>query len=1032
MALKPVPFSGGLDLMTPAPLVPPGTKRECLNYERGIRQGDTRIDGFQRFDGTEPIANYQCWKLVVGEYTSAGGDWPASFSAGQSFYLDKDSSPTTSATGYLLADWTPNLSGVVPLPAPDTIYLMFSATVDATLYLRLKTGVLTSSVRILSATAITQMEKESGMGTTAAFNTALDLIVATRRAQITQVPGHPGSDIIGLFWLKNRLHAIRDLIRVPFTSGLYTDSDEGKFVTYNGASHEILAVSIWGGSTGHGFLSLAPTSGSGTAAAPLLAPTFFTVSGTAPDCDVNVDYNEAAAGFTFTSANGTAPLTWAVLDDAVYDVASLDAGDADLQTQRTHAALFVADPTNGWTRQELGREVRIVNADPATLLNFSREPVQDLTQIKNTTGVSPTAGFHNDVSTTAMNSFGGASEALSGASGDVFVVTGFGTALATQIPVNALIVGIQVTVIRTAAGANDAIDNTVTLIGLGRDAENKARTSLWSVLTTAGYGASTANDLWGLSDITRDEVTSSSFGVLIIADRANPAVATSGNIDHVTMVVNYIERGRVAYVRDTVLGTDQVISIQHVCIDDVNRGYLTITAPQNADKVGRIMDDCQIRTASGGGGTLLATVDGQDTPIFFPGQPDIEHNLSAYEAEVSNFYASDEFDAAYVVCGVGPMLVWDGVRAIRIRTDMDQQIDNPRHVARHGAKLCLGYFGGAMVQSQANDPLEMHATRGALYTPFGDRITGLRGRAADELLVPCETSTQYYSGYTEAAAIRQIISRNRGMLEYTDADVGAVLGSDTLGIFDIRTAYNFGPAERNYLSMVVAPWLRLRLQAVESNSQLSIRPTVAYPVRGKNQFRMAFNDGYQLTLTLSEPMEFSTQRFTHPSQNNRPLPMRAVCSGVDAYGRERLFASFHGGKEGYVVELDTGRSFDGDAIPAYLILNPISTQAGAPSGLGRQDRLFVYGSGYGVANLTVSRNVDYDEPDTANTLPLVLGVSTARATTLASPMRGAVDFPVEGYDVTWRFDSNTATEGPHTLQFTNLFVDDRGFSRGHT
>jgi hypothetical protein len=61
-----------------------------------------------------------------------------------------------------------------------------------------------------------------------------------------------------------------------------------------------------------------------------------------------------------------------------------------------------------------------------------------------------------------------------------------------------------------------------------------------------------------------------------------------------------------------------------------------------------------------------------------------------------------------------------------------------------------------------------------------------------------------------------------------------------------------------------------------------------------------------------------------------------------------------------------------------------------------------------------------------------LGSPDADAALLAGPLRGCVDFPIEGYDVTLRFDSSSASEGPHTLQMTNLYIDDRGPSRGHT
>ena len=44
--------------------------------------------------------------------------------------------------------------------------------------------------------------------------------------------------------------------------------------------------------------------------------------------------------------------------------------------------------------------------------------------------------------------------------------------------------------------------------------------------------------------------------------------------------------------------------------------------------------------------------------------------------------------------------------------------------------------------------------------PVGDRIMGLRGRADDELLIPCESSLQFFTGYTETTGLRRVITRH--------------------------------------------------------------------------------------------------------------------------------------------------------------------------------------------------------------------------------------------------------------------------------
>jgi hypothetical protein len=61
-----------------------------------------------------------------------------------------------------------------------------------------------------------------------------------------------------------------------------------------------------------------------------------------------------------------------------------------------------------------------------------------------------------------------------------------------------------------------------------------------------------------------------------------------------------------------------------------------------------------------------------------------------------------------------------------------------------------------------------------------------------------------------------------------------------------------------------------------------------------------------------------------------------------------------------------------------------------------------------------------------------MGAADTQVVLTPTPFRGSFDFAIEGYDVTYRFDSNTATEGAHTLQAADIYVDARGNSRGNT
>lgn len=1046
---KAVHVKGGVDLVTPAPLAPPGTVQECYNHERGVTDGLSRIDGIRRTDGVSIAENawpgtFQLVRLDFHMFSGPGPNTPPPTLTQDYEIVIQNFGDVEIARGIIVSGAEFHGDGTITLGGFlfDTsvysdnflsIYVLFTVSSEFessppvyTVTIRGPGGAeeLTMGWDALTATVI---GIDEGDFTGGQFQDAVGSFDAMTGDSVTAVPGEAGSDIIGGFWLKNRPYVIRDLRRYYFEDGLYTDANEGQLVTIGASEYEILAVTQTGGGTG--FLTLDPVAGSGANATPYGTPTTLTITGTPPDCDVGAPYDEDVAGFAFGVTGGTAPYTWSVVDNTLVSSNLIDADNPNLQSQQTNAALYKADATDGWVRVDTRREM-LFSDGGAALENFSRAATTEGAEVQTFGPEYPTDSELNGSATTGVNSDNGVNTALSGASGDIITAQGFDF---SDVPSTAVILGITVQIERNSDVGNQAKDNTVTLLGVTGGAENKARGTAWpAVAAVASYGG--ASDLWGNQSISVTDLQDPEFGVMLVVDRVNPANATVGGVDYIRVSVTYIERDTLAYVWNGT--TDQPITINHIAIlggdtaDDSAYGYLTLQAPQNADKTRIINVGDEIRSAASGAGDLLALVAARDVPIWFPGQTDIDNNGSQYKAIVENFYGSDAFDAAYIVCGVGPATCFDGERTIRIRTALPPNDDCPRHVARHGEKLALAFYTGALVLSVAGNPLDCNPANGSSAFPVGDRITGLRGRVDDELLICCESSIQYLSGYTNSTAIRRIITRTRGMLEYSDADIGIALGCDGLGLFDIRTAGNYAPADRTYYSAKVAPWLQPRLQATENAGQPNIRLLTAVARRAKDQHRQYYADGYILTATFlgDGTVEFTMQQYVDPSQGDRPLPVRTVFTGIDQSGRERIFGSFRGAKEGFLFEFDAGRSFDGDPIPAHLVFNSLTDDS---TRLKRFDRVFLYGSGYGYATLRLSRSATYGAPLSINALEFTMGSEDDAVTTVAKPFRGVVDYPIEGYDVTYRIDSETATEGPYTLQYLVLYDDDRGASRGH-
>lgn len=1000
----PVNLMGGVDQMTVKTVARPGTLRDCLNFEVAARDGYSRIAGIARFDGKPGVANYKLWRL---RFVTVAGTWVA----GNAVQF------TALQVGYIL--------DVVTTATETILYAMFSESAESPTI----PGTLTNNTTAATATISRRDVIFKGRyGLQSTFDTALAALYTTERAKIGQVPGREGSDIIGAFWFKDRLYAIRDLFRLSFTGGYYTDANEGQYVTYEGNTYQILNVIQTGLLAG--VLTLDPVTGSGVAAVPLTAATLSTlgISGSLGDAYLGLSYTD---GLT---AAGVPPYTWVLSGGGgggADPISAPDLSAINFLPQITDAALYRSSPT-GWERVALGREIAFQNGT-SDLANFNRSLTMEGAATVSLLSVYPTASLFNSVSNNNINSDNGTEVALTGAQGDEYVAQGFDL---TSIPLNAIIRGIEVTVERHSNTANQATDALVDLLIQNGGTENKSKADPWpNAIAATVYGG--ASDLWGSQTITPADLQNVDFGVRVIVKRTVSGTATIGGVDYIRLSVWYTLQDVPVYFYN---GTSDVeATLRHVQITSGDTttgdadGYLALDGEKNADKPRLVGVGEQIRTGALGTGLLLGYVAARDKPIWLAGQAEIDNNRSRYMFHITNFYGRDEYEAVYGVCGASRAFVFDGIRCHRVYTELSAKDDLPRHIVRHGDSLGLGYFPGAVLLSAPGDPTEMRGANGATAIEFGDRLVSLRPMNGDAMAVICQSGTYLLRGTTVDSYFKSPITTKRGGIEYTDADLGRVVLCDGLGLFAADSAEQFGAATRNYLSIPVLPWLQPRLQATLNSEQATIRPIVALEVRAKNQYRLYFWDGSVLTMTNTEPPQFTFQRMYEPTDTIHdeptPWPVRAVASGIDSSGRERLFCSFYGGvKEGYVFEMDSGRSFDSAAIPAFIELNPF--HAGDPTRIKRADRSTVFGFGGGRATLSISRAINYGSPDTSKSQSMSMGPIAGMACYEPEPFRGGFDFPVEGEDITWRFDSSTATEAPFTLQAVVHEIDDRGQSRG--
>lgn len=942
---------------------------------------------------------------------------------------------TTSAvtvTDYTLSGTEVNFGQV---PADGAVYDWTGALSSLTLYLACHSrdtwppalpSVVTNLSRSGLAFATAADLLPDPVGKQSTVNTARKALADAVRPQVGLVPGNPETPVSGMFWFKNRLYAIRDYPLIWFESAKQWPFRVGDTVTMPGGVYTVIAVHYTSQAYLAGYMVLWPLSQSGEPMTVMPQPGDQV---TRPSQYLGVDGGGAALGELPVAMMGT--LSYgdgkAVVTSPGESVQPED-DDLSVRAYRTPAGLWKATST-GWQAVDLKREAQ-----------FSAGTAAFGTFITNNIGIGAAplqSGFKagqaalldgvDVTSDVASDDVDGA--ALSGNASDELRVTGWEL---SAIPDTATILGVEIRVKRRADVGGKVEDYIAELIGIDGTSTNKARLVAWDTDDTeVVYGG--AQDLWGNDNLTPVTVKSQGFGFRLVT-RAIDDVPV-GAINRVALQVYYRRRDAAIYVWtgsfDIPVNLVDAQLISGSYVDGDAAGWLVLDVP-GASWAPSLGNGMQIRSAPNGEGDLLATVASGDQPIRLPGWPDLQANRSQYQFLATNFYGMADYQAVYGVSGASPAFTYDGTRMLWVRTPIDPQLDLPRHIARHGASLVLGYYQGAYILSATGDPTNFRGEDGAVSIEIGQQLTNLLPAMGDVLLVTGQTKTLALHGLIPDDYDQETVSDNRGALEYTAGDVGRLLVADAVGIAAADATQAYGDLSRSYLSMGVQAWLRPRLQAMAGGSTPLQQPVASAVVRGKNQYRLYFRDGYVMTLTSNDQPEFTLQRYFSPS-NDPDVPdegfaMAAVCVGIDDLGRERIFGSFDAdANRGYVFELDHGTTFDGAPFLSYLVLNPLSFSDSVQ--LKRFERMFLLGTAEGYAKVTLSRNVNYSIPDGTKAFPFTLGDPMADAGTWAA--RGSVDAPIEGYEVTVRIDTLSDKEGPYTLQAIGTDADLRGDSRGH-
>lgn len=320
----------------------------------------------------------------------------------------------------------------------------------------------------------------------------------------------------------------------------------------------------------------------------------------------------------------------------------------------------------------------------------------------------------------------------------------------------------------------------------------------------------------------------------------------------------------------------------------------------------------------------------------------VQYNFQA-DADKKKLYGCDSLNRAFE---------FDGDVYIPIRTQIT--IDAPTNITAINGQLVLSYFG-TIVFSAVKNPHDFRTTSLGFQDvqEFGDTVTGMSPIVGGVLAVACRDSFWQVSVDAQTSYYKaELISPDIGAIHYGLMNLGALYSFDDKGIVRIVPSYVFGGFEHDTISRAIQP--------VIDKFREKIVATAVY--KSKNQVRFYANDGTGICMTLTSGVTQTGASTTgHDfSQFTYPVNISYAWSGEDASGRDIVLL---GDEDGYVYVANTGSSFDGEPIQAYI--RTAFNNVKSPSAIKRFRKLEVELSAVGYSEIRFNPDFSYADPTIA-------------------------------------------------------------------
>lgn len=275
-----------------------------------------------------------------------------------------------------------------------------------------------------------------------------------------------------------------------------------------------------------------------------------------------------------------------------------------------------------------------------------------------------------------------------------------------------------------------------------------------------------------------------------------------------------------------------------------------------------------------------------------------------YEFDRANFSGALNTRRLYGCDGVNRAFEFDGTVYVPITTG--QSSDQPKHIREHKNHLFLAFQTSA-IQSVVGKPYKYASADGAAEYAVGDTITNFVRQPGNQesatLEITCLEKTSMLYGLGVSTFVLVDYKEQVGAQHYSAQNIGRTYAMDRNGVVDLRAVQEYGNFELATLTYSIQTFIndkRLRLNYSSVH-------------RGKSQYRLFFNDGTALYLTVVNGQSLGSMPMAFPH------PVNVAYEGMLANGEEVCYVGAVSG--GMVYELEKGSSFDGENIDAYFTLN---------------------------------------------------------------------------------------------------------------